>query len=152
MALVEKNTVGAFSGIDRNAYKVACGYVNKFKKTKKSHILEISNFVYEGEKALIKGELNEFGKLLNETWIVKKSLSRSISNPVIDEIYDFAIQNGALGGKLLGAGGGGFLLFYVPYSRQKNILKHFRKLITVPFNFTKDGSTIMFKNVDNKII
>ena len=81
-----------------------------------------------------------------------KSLSRSISNPVIDEIYDLAIQKGALGGKLLGAGGGGFLLFYVPYSRQKNLLKHFRKFITVPFNFTKDGSTIMFKNVDNKII
>ena len=149
---LNKNLLLVFTGIDRNAYKMASGYVNKFKKTKKSHILEISNFVYEGEKALIKGELNEFGKLLNETWIVKKSLSRTISNPIIDEIYDFAIQNGALGGKLLGAGGGGFLLFYVPYSRQKNILKHFRKLITVPFNFTKDGSAIMFKNVDNKII
>ena len=67
-------------------------------------------------------------------------------------VYEIAKNSGALGGKLLGAGGGGFFLFYAPYSRQKNIIKHLKKLITVPFNFTSEGSKIMFKNINNKII
>jgi len=149
---LNKNLLLVFTGFDRTAHKIARGYINKFQNTKKSHILEISNFVNEGEKALVNGKLNDFGKLLHETWLVKKSLSKSITNSSIDEIYNYAIKNGALGGKLLGAGGGGFLLFYIPHSRQKNILKYFKKLITVPFHFTNDGSKIMFKNDDDKII
>ena len=61
------------------------------------------------------------------------------------------IEAGALGGKLLGAGGGGFFLFYVPYFRQKNFVNYFRKLINVPFKFSSEGSKIMFKNIDKKI-
>ena len=82
----------------------------------------------------------------------KKSLSSSITNSSIDEIYNNAINKGALGGKLLGAGGGGFFLFYVPYFKQKNFIKHFKKLITIPFKFSSEGSTILFKNIDKKII
>ena len=82
----------------------------------------------------------------------KKKLSLSISNTNIDEIYNAAIKKGAIGGKLLGAGGGGFFLFYVPFQRQKDFIKHFKKLITIPFKFTSEGSKIMFKNIDNKII
>ena len=141
-----------YTGLKRTAHEIAKGYINKLQSSKKSHILEISNFVKEGEKILAKGELHEFGKLLHESWLEKKKLSSSISNSSIDEIYNIAMKKGALGGKLLGAGGGGFLLFYVPYHKQKNIIKHFKKLITIPFNFTSKGSTIMFKNVDNKII
>ena len=66
-------------------------------------------------------------------------------------IYNNAINKGALGGKLLGAGGGGFFLFYVPYFRQKNFVNYFRKLINVPFKFSSEGSKIMFKNIDKKI-
>jgi len=149
---LNKNLLLVFTGLDRTAHKIASKYIHKFQKTKRSHILEILNLVNEGEKALIEGQLDTFGNLLHESWLVKKSLSKSISNPAIDEIYDFAIKKGALGGKLLGAGGGGFLLFYIPYSRQKNILRHFKKLITVPFGFTNEGSKIMFKTIDNKII
>ena len=126
--------------------------VNKLQKSKKNHILEIENLAKEAEKVLRKGELNDFGKLLHESWLEKKSLSSSITNFDIDEIYNNAINNGALGGKLLGAGGGGFFLFYVPYFRQKNFIKYFNKLINVPFRFSSVGSKIMFKNIDKKII
>ncbi len=94
--------------------------------------------------------LNDFGRLLHESWLEKKSLSSYITNPNIDDIYNTAIKRGALGGKLLGAGGGGFLLLYVPKLKQKNLIKYFNKLINVPFNFSSNGSKILFKNIDNK--
>ncbi len=72
-------------------------------------------YVKEGEKIIKEGNLNDFGKLLHESWLEKKRLSSSISNSSIDGIYNRAFKNGALGGKLLGAGGGGFFLFYVLY-------------------------------------
>ena len=90
--------------------------------------------------------------MLNESWKLKKSLSKSISNKSIDDIYNDAIRKGALGGKLLGAGGGGFFLFYVPYPKQKNFIKYFRKLINVPFKFSSIGSEIMFNSLDNNKI
>ena len=65
------------------------------------------------------GNINDFGKLLHHAWIEKKELSSSISNHKIDELYQTSIQNGALGGKLLGAGGGGFLLVYMKKEKQK---------------------------------
>ena len=114
--------------------------------------MRISNFVRETEKTLKNGDLNDFGKLLHESWLEKKSLSSHISSSKLDEIYNSAISKGALGGKLLGAGGGGFFLFYVPYFKQKNFFKHFSKLINVPFKFTSTGSKIMFKSIDKNII
>ena len=89
--------------------------------------------------------------LLHESWMAKKSLSSSMTNSRIDEIYRTAINKGAIGGKLLGAGGGGFFLFYVPYSKQKKFVNFFNKLINVPFTFSSSGSKILFKNFDKKI-
>ena len=141
-----------YTGIRRTAHDIAKGYINKLHKSKKSHILQILSLVVEAEKTLKKGDVNNFGKLLHESWLEKKNLSPSISNTSMDEIYDRAINKGALGGKLRGAGGGGCFLFYVPYFKQKNFIKHFRKLITIPFKFSSEGSTILFKNIDKKII
>ena len=62
------------------------------------------------------------------------------------KIYNTAIKNGAIGGKLLGAGGGGFFLFYVPHFKQKYFIKNFKKMVTIPFNFTSERSSILFKN------
>ena len=149
---LNRNLLLVYTGLRRNAHDIASSYVNKLQKSKKSHILKISNFVKDGEKALREGELNEFGKLLHESWLEKKSLSSAITNSSIDEIYNTAIQKGALGGKLLGAGGGGFFLFYVPYAKRKSFINHFKKLVTIPFKFVSEGSKIMFKNIDDKII
>ena len=149
---LNSNLILLYTGFKRTAQNIAKNYVCKLTKSKKSHILAISNFVKEAENILRKGDLNDFGKLLHESWLEKKSLSSSITNFNIDEIYNNAINKGALGGKLLGAGGGGFFLFYVPYFRQKNFIKYFAKLINVPFKFSSTGSKIMFKNIDKKII
>ena len=149
---LNRNLLLVYTGIRRTAHDIAKSYINKLHKSKKSHILQIISLVGEAEKTLRKGDVNNFGKLLHESWLEKKSLSSSSTNSSMDEIYNNAIDKGALGGKLLGAGGGGFFLFYVPYFKQKNFIKHFRKLITIPFKFSSEGSTILFKNIDKKII
>ena len=139
-----KNLLLVYTGISRTAHNIAKSYTKKLERSKKNDILNIINLTIEGEKFLKQGNLNDFGKLLHESWLVKKSLSSSISNHYIDDIYNNAVKKGALGGKLLGAGGGGFLLLYVPYFKQKSFIKFFKKLITIPFKFTSEGSKILF--------
>ena len=147
---LNKNLLLIYTGYKRTAHDIARQYVNKLNQSKKNHIQNITEFVKEAEKALIKENLDDFGRLLHESWVEKKNLSPSITTNLIDNIYNDAINNGAIGGKLLGAGGGGFFLFYVPYYRQKKFIKYFNKLINVPFKFSKQGSQIMFKS-NNKI-
>ena len=91
---------------------------------------------------LVPGDLSFASRYLSTI----PGVSSSITNSRIDTIYDSALKRGALGGKLLGAGGGGFLLFYVPYHKQKKFIRHFKNLINVPFKFTSEGSNIMLNN------
>ena len=146
--LLNKNLLLIYTGFKRTAHDIASSYVNKLQKSKKKDILEILSFVYEAEKVLKGKDLNDFGKLLHESWKLKRSLSSAITNPSINNIYMDAIKQGAIGGKLLGAGGGGFFLFYVPYLKQKKFINYFKKLINVPFNFSSNGSQIMFKETN----
>lgn len=87
--------------------------------------------------------LNDFGRLLHESWMLKRSLIDKISNSQIDEIYGAAIRAGALGGKLCGAGGGGFILFFVPPQNQPNVRETLDKLLLVPFRFETLGSHVI---------
>ena len=144
---LNKSLLLVYTGYKRTAHHIAKNYVDKLQTSKKEYILKISNYATMAEKALKKGQLDKFGKLLNDAWIEKKKLSMSITNPAIDKIYNMAIRNGALGGKLLGAGGGGFFIFYVPYLKQKKFIKKFRKFITIPFKFTTEGSKILFNKI-----
>ena len=146
MNKLENNLILIYTGINRTAHKIASSYVSKLTKDKKNYIKEILDHVDIGENLLKSGDINDFGRLLNESWVLKKKLSKSITNKKIDELYNHALKFGALGGKLLGAGGGGFFLFYVPYYRQKEFIKYFHKLINVPFKFSSKGSEIMLKN------
>ena len=102
--------------------------------------------VLEGEKILSGNNIDDFGKLLHSAWLTKKKLSSSISNPKIDQIYEYVISKGALGGKLLGAGGGGFLLFYMKKNLQKSFLKKNKKLVEIPFKFSNKGTEILYRN------
>ena len=111
---------------------------------KKNYIDELICHANEAEKILEKGNIDDFGKLLHSSWILKKKLSKSISNNKIDELYDFAMKNGAYGGKILGAGAGGFLLFYIKNKDKKKLLKKNKKIIEVPFEFSNKGSEIIF--------
>jgi D-glycero-alpha-D-manno-heptose-7-phosphate kinase len=87
--------------------------------------------------------LDEFGRLLHESWKLKRSLTQRISNASIDEIYEAGLSAGALGGKLLGAGGGGFMLFYVPPERREALRTRLKKLLCVPFRFSNRGSHVV---------
>lgn len=90
------------------------------------------------------GSFDDFGKLLHESWMLKKSLTNMISNGDIDQIYDAAKDAGAMGGKISGAGGGGFMLFFVPPEFQPKVKEALKKLLLVPFRFESLGSHVIF--------
>ena len=143
---LNENFVLLYTGIKRTAHHIAKSYVKKLAKGKRNEIFQIIEYVKEGEILLNNRNYDDFGRLLHESWLRKKSLSNKITNSAIDDIYNNAIKRGALGGKLLGAGGGGFLLLYVPKNKQKNFFKYFNKFIHIPFNFENVGSKIIFKH------
>ena len=144
---LEKNLVLIYTGINRIAHKIASTYVKRLTGSKKKYIMNIYEQVVEGEKLINSGKIDDFGKLLHHAWNEKKKLSKSISNNKIDNLYNYAIKNGALGGKLLGAGGGGFLLMYMKKEHRKNFFKDNKQIIDIPFNFTNEGSQVIFKNL-----
>ena len=144
---LNKNLVLIYTGINRTAHKIANTYVKKLTKSKKYQIEKIMSYVNEGKKILESGNVDDFGRLLNNSWHEKKSLSNLITNKKIDELYDEAVRYGALGGKLLGAGGGGFLLMYMSKENAKKFFKRHKSIINIPFNFTKDGSQIILNNI-----
>jgi D-glycero-alpha-D-manno-heptose-7-phosphate kinase len=113
---------------------------------KKDRLLDMLALVDEAEMILSdnKTTLNEFGRLLDLTWKLKRGIGAKVSDGSIDELYNIAIKAGALGGKLLGAGGGGFLLFYCEKEKQQNLIKALNKLMVVPFNFENDGTNVIY--------
>ncbi len=89
-------------------------------------------------------DINDFGRLLHESWMLKKTLGTQVSNPHLDDLYQEGLNAGALGGKICGAGGGGFFLFFVPEEKRAGFLQHFKKLLHVPFRFENYGSQVIF--------
>ena len=138
------NLLLIYTGINRTAHKIANQYVNKLTTAKKQNIKKILTYVKDAEYILKYGDIDDFGLLLNDAWMEKKALSNLITNSKINDIYDDAIINGALGGKLLGAGGGGFLLMYMKKRDREKFLKKNKKLINIPFKFSSSGSEIIF--------
>lgn len=115
-------------------------------KDKTQQLIEIKNLVDEAQMVLTNQNksLDEFGRLLNYTWELKRQTGSMISTSEIDLIYEKAIHAGALGGKLLGAGGGGFLLFYVPEEKKLAVKKELSDLLLVPFEFENAGTEIIY--------
>ena len=148
ISILESNLVLFYSGISRTAHTIASEYVNKLTNSKKEYIKNIVEHVDEGERIIMSKNIDDFGELLHSAWILKKKLSKSISNSKIDNLYNEAIKSGALGGKLLGAGGGGFLLMYMKKKFRKKFIKKFPKVVEVPFKFSNEGSQVIFKNLN----
>ncbi|MBR1810090.1 MAG: kinase [Clostridia bacterium] len=98
------------------------------------------------QEILINGDMDEFGRLLDHTWRLKRTLSSRITNDAIDAIYLKAKACGALGGKLLGAGGGGFMLLYVPQEKREHLLSRMQAYKFVPFAFENTGTQILYRN------
>ena len=113
----------------------------------KIHLYDkLKYFVTESEKILTaKNNVKDFGYLLNDYWNLKKKLSSNVSNLTINKIYKTAIENGAIGGKILGAGGGGYLMLYCQKKNQKKLIKSLNKLIYVKIKFSNGGSQIIQK-------
>ena len=147
---LNENLILIYTGINRTAHKIANRYVNKLTTVKRDQINRIISYVRDGENILNSGEVDDFGRLLHDAWMDKKALSNLISNSKINEIYDKAMEHGALGGKLLGAGGGGFLLMYMKEKQRKVFFKKYRNLINIPFNFTTSGSQVIFDQITRK--
>ena len=99
--------------------------------------------VNEGKYCLENSLLDEFGEILDQNWILKRKMSEKISSDFIDEIYSIAKNNGAIGGKILGAGGGGFLLLYCRASNQDKVRRKLSFMKEINFNFDTDGSKII---------
>ncbi len=133
-----------FTGISRISSNIA-GELLKEIHSIKNEIEKLSVYVERGLEILTNNNLDilEFGELLNEYWQHKKSLNLKISNPVIDDVYNKAIKSGAIGGKLLGSGGGGFFLFFAEPDKIPSLVKALDPLVYVPIKFEKNGSKIV---------
>lgn len=136
-----------FTGLSRIASEVAKDQIENTKNNLEK-LENMKSLVSDAFEILTNPNrsLDDFGDLLNQTWKLKRSLSSKISNPVIDLIYERAIKAGAIGGKLLGAGGGGFMVFYTRPEARNDVIKELREYLYVPFDFDFEGSSIIFYN------
>ena len=142
---LQNNLMLFFTGFARNASDGARKQIEVTpQKERELHLM--NEICGEGLERLTdsKVPLEQFGKLLNDQWKIKRSLTNKISNQAINEIYEAGINAGALGGKLLGAGGGGFMLFYVPKENQMFVKKALKSKLFVPFRFEVTGSKIIY--------
>jgi D-glycero-alpha-D-manno-heptose-7-phosphate kinase len=132
-----------FTGITRRAQEVEANKLANLGRIE-ANLKKMLLLVDRAYDALTGNKgLAEFGRLLNETWIEKKQLDPLVSAPEIDRLYDAGMRAGSLGGKLLGAGGGGFMLFFVPGERQAAVRAALRDYHEVPFAINAPGSTIV---------
>ncbi|MEQ8196002.1 MAG: kinase, partial [Rhodospirillales bacterium] len=133
-----------FTGLSRFASKIAADQIKNIEK--KGEELKAMHAMVNQAINILGNErepLDRFGKLLHESWQLKRSLAESVSTSQIDDIYDAGCTAGAVGGKLLGAGGGGFILFFVPKEKQKAVRERLKDLIHVNFKFESGGSRVM---------
>lgn len=133
-----------FTGVSRTASQIAGEQIRQIPN-KKLELAEMGKMVDEGIRILgSNSDLNDFGRLLHESWMLKRSLSEKVSTLYIDFIYDKALKAGATGGKILGAGGGGFILFFIKPELQDDLKAALPGLLNIPFEFENSGSQIIY--------
>jgi len=145
---LEDNLLIFYTGLTRNASEILKRQTNLIQNdSKKLEILhKMVNLVYIGAECLSSQNLKAFGEALDLNWTYKKKLSDEISNSMIDDCYQKAKKNSALGGKKLGAGAGGFLLLFAPKNKHANIIKALSNLKFLDFKFEGQGSTVIYKD------
>lgn len=136
-----------FTGVSRYSSDIQKDTM-KNQQSKVTHLQEMLSHVENAHNILVDNhsDLNDFGRLLDHTWKLKREIGSKISNDSIDDLYERGIKAGALGGKLLGAGGGGFLLFYVEPDKRSSVLKELDELMHVPFKFETEGTSVVHYN------
>lgn len=141
---LQDNLVMFYTGITHDANKILAEQKKNISKSDKTqNLIQMCRLARDAKHSLENNELSDFGTILNEGWRRKRELAVGISVSKIDEIYEMAMKCGAEGGKLLGAGGGGFLLFYCPKEKQE-YLKNRLRLTIFPFSFEHDGSSVVY--------
>lgn len=141
---LQENLVMFYTGLTHDANRILREQRENINtKEKTMNLLRMCELAQDMKRSLENNELGSFGDILNEGWQKKRELAGSISNSKIDEIYETAMRSGAIGGKLLGAGGGGFLLFYCPKEKQE-LLQEKVGLKIFPFRFEHDGSSVVY--------
>lgn len=142
---LNQNLMMFFTGFSRFASELEKEKV-KTIHDKTAELKEMAQLVDAGEAVLTDrhGDLDEFGRLLHHAWQLKRGIGKGVSTSALDEIYQTAIQHGAIGGKLLGAGGGGFFIFYTPLEYQKAVRDALSNLTYVPFRFENSGTKILY--------
>ena len=140
---ISKNLFLVFTNLTRKASNIEKIKINKIEKN--FNLLNSINNITKKSLEIFSKDLNQdlFGELLAENWELKKKLDNNVSNPVIDKIYKKGISSGAIGGKLLGAGAGGFILFYVKKNKQKNFLTKMKSDEIIDFHFNYEGSKVL---------
>ena len=141
---LQKNLLMFYTGTTRSANTILAEQTkNITSEDKAKNLLKMCGLAKDMKVALENNDISSFGKILDEGWQLKKELASGIANPAIDEAYEIAMKNGALGGKLLGAGGGGFLLFYCEEEKQEQ-LKKALGLRELDFTFERDGTSVIY--------
>lgn len=142
--ILNDNLMLFFTGFSRFSSEIS-KYQVEATNRKISRLKDMLALVDEAENILTsKSSLNDFGKLLHHTWKLKRGMTNKISTDSIDALYDKALKAGAEGGKLLGAGGGGFLLFYVEKDKQNHVKRALKNLLHVPFEFENTGTRVLY--------
>ena len=138
-----------YTGLIRTSSEVSKQFVDVIEQKKRQ--LRIMKDLVDESIAVLNSDqdIRVFGELLGEAWDAKRTFSKGVTNPEIDNIYASAIEAGAMSGKLTGAGGGGFLLLFVSPDKQKEVKQALRHFIYVPFNFEFSGSQIIHANIDS---
>ena len=151
-ALLNQSLLLFYTGISRYSAEVQKDTLSR-QQDKIAQFKEMLQLVDEAQAILENkhSDFNDFGRLLDHTWRLKRNTGGKISNSCIDDIYEKGLKAGAIGGKLLGAGGGGFLLFYVEPDKRQNVLNALDNLMNVPFNFENEGTTIAYYNPETYI-
>lgn len=143
--MMEENLVMFYIGNQRKASDILFEQKkNASQEDKFNTLKQMVSLVFNLRDSLYEERLGDFGKILHENWVLKQKLASKISNSEIDEIYSVGLKNGATGGKLLGAGGGGFMLFYCEKNKQDKLKAALNKFDTFDFKFERDGSKIIY--------
>ncbi len=142
---LDENLVMFYIGNQRKASNILSEQKkNASQEDKFNTLKKMVELVPDLQSVLYSGNINDFGKIMHENWILKQQLASKISNNEINGIYDAGLANGASGGKLLGAGGGGFMLFYCEKEKQEKLKTALKKYDTFNFHFERDGSKIIY--------
>jgi D-glycero-alpha-D-manno-heptose-7-phosphate kinase len=148
---LENNLLIYYTGVARDSNAILAEQNKAFEQKamdKVTAMKEIQSIGYKSRDAIVSGDLDEFGRLMHQHWVTKKKMSNKMSDPMLDAVYDHAMTIGALGGKIMGAGGGGYWMFYVPAEKQLEFRRRAeeRGMVEMDWRFDSNGCSVVYSN------